>query len=221
MKTPVSSHKKDAGFTLLEIMIAVTIISFMMGIVYTTFSTISQSDKRTAISHELTLKARNLIELITRDISSVYLPAGYSPAKNQSDSNLQYAFIGNSEETEGFSLDFITSDADPERPDDIKIKEVGYFTVRSGQEGLTLFKREDDTPDDNIREGGRSYEVMAGLNSLSFEFMNNRGEWKNDWNTLTGGSLPAGVKVEFSLIGEEMLVETFSFQIPIYMGKLF
>ncbi len=213
---------KNSGFTLLEIMIAIVIISFIMGIVYTTFSTISNADKRTVTSHEITVKARNLIEVLTRDISSAYFPQDPLPSRNPEGSNLQYAFIGYSDETESAKLDFITIDVDSSRPDDIKIKEVGYFLSRLEKGELRLMKRVDDTPDDDIAEGGNSYELMDGLNSLKFKFMDDNGNWISDWNTVTGNTgLPKGVKVEFSLTGEDLSIETFSFQVPIHLGKAF
>lgn len=226
-KTPsLSVHKKNSGFTLLEIMIAIVIISFIMGIVYTTFSTISTSDKRTATSHELTVKARNLIEVLTRDISSVYspqeLPQNSQLSQNQADSGLQYAFIGYSDELESVKLDFITIDIDSNQRDDLKIMEVGYLLSQSDQEGLRLVKRVDYTPDDDITEGGNSFEMMDGLNSFKFEFMDDNGNWLSDWNSVSGTeTLPKGVRVEFSLKADGMSIETFSFQVPIYIGKEF
>ncbi|MFZ4460984.1 MAG: PulJ/GspJ family protein [Patescibacteria group bacterium] len=56
------------GFTLIEIIIAVTILSFIMVSVFGIYSNIIALNKRLAVSRSLQENARNITEIIAKDI---------------------------------------------------------------------------------------------------------------------------------------------------------
>ena len=102
------------------------------------------------------------------------------------------------------------------------MQEVGYYLYASEEEtGFVLIKRVDNTPDNDITEGGSSFELIDSIASLTFEFKgeNNESEWEETWNSFEKKALPGAVRIEISFADEGEISWIFSTQFPIYQGK--
>ncbi|MDT8316685.1 MAG: prepilin-type N-terminal cleavage/methylation domain-containing protein [bacterium] len=210
------------GFTLLEIMIAITILSFIMGIVYSSFSAISESDRRISLASESALKARNFFGLMSREISSIFVPSEPAGAGEKED-RLNYGLIC-TKEGDLQRIDFTAALSDSGSMSDVALKEFGYYLVSTGAGeggGHSLFKRIDATPDDDIAAGGVDYFLMDGVSSLRYEFMKNEDELLDEVDASDKASLPKAIRVEISLINAELDIETFSTTISPYLAKTF
>lgn len=209
------------GFTLLEIMVAITILSFVFGVVYTTFATISESEKKISLSADISEKARNLLEYITRDISSTVVPEqiGTSPAADKQAKTI-YGFRGVIAENGFTKIDFTTAGPDTGNARYTSIQEVGYYLLPSDSGGFRLMKRIDPTPDGDITEGGRSFELMGNLDSMKIEFLNHAGEWLEEWVKEEKERLPRAIKIDISFLpGDGEDKEFFTTLSPIYQGR--
>ena len=211
------------GFTLLEIMIAITILSVIMGIVYSSFSAISESDRRISLASESALKARNLFALMTREISSTFVSPTPLGAGDKED-RLNYGFIC-TKEGDVQRIDFTTALSDSGSMPDVALKEIGYYLMPREEGGYSLFKHIDVTPDDDISAGGGNYFLMDGVASLRYEFMKGEDEMTDaipdEWNASDKGSLPKAIRVELSLVNAQSDIETFSTTISLYLAKTF
>ena len=214
------------GFTLLEIMIAITILSFIMGIVYSSFSAISESDKRISLTSESALKARNLFGLMSMEISSIFVPSTPADVGDKED-RLNYGFIC-IKEGDVQRIDFTAALSDSGSMSDVALKEVGYYLMprEDGEEGgYSLFKRIDATPDDDISSGGDDYFLMDGVSSLRYEFIKSSNEMGSEIvdevDVTNKASLPKAIRVELSLINADLDIETFSTTISPYLAKSF
>ena len=154
------------GFTLLEVMVAITVLSFILGIVYTTFATISESGRRGAALLESDVKVRNLAEYLMRDLSSLIIDLEHPPVAGKA-TGLIYGLVGSRLDEEGTRLDFTALSTDSGDFRDAVVTEIGYYLLPTEGGSFRLMKRIDETPDDNIEEGGHSFEIMEGLSSLS------------------------------------------------------
>lgn len=214
------------GFTLLEIMIAITILSFIMGIVYASFSAISESDRRISLTSESALKARNLFGLMSMEISSIFVPS--TPAGvGEKEDRLNYGLVC-IKEGDVQRIDFTAALSDSGSMSDVALKEVGYYLIpREDGEGggYSLFKRIDATPDDDVSSGGGDYFLMDGVSSLRYEFMKSSseiaGETVEELEANNKASLPKAIRVELSLINADLDIETFSTTISPYLAKSF
>ena len=80
------SQAKHAGFTLVEVLLSIAIVSIVFGTIYRTFDTFSRSYTKENVKAGIQQKARIGIELMARDIrlggSDILspLPAGCDPA---------------------------------------------------------------------------------------------------------------------------------------------
>ena len=211
------------GFTLLEIMIAITILSVIMGIVYSSFSAISESDRRISLASESSLKARNLFAMMTKEISSVFVPP-LSLGDGELEDRLNYGFIC-AKEGDVQRIDFTTALSDSGSVSDVALKEIGYYLMPKEEGGYSLFKHIDVTPDDDISAGGSDYFLMDGVASLRYGFMKGEDEMPDaipdEWDASNKGSLPGAVRVELSLVNAELDMETFSTTISLYLAKTF
>jgi len=202
-------------------MVAITIVTFIFGAVYTTFATISESDKRASAFIEEDLKVRSLSEYLMKDISSAFINLENTGAGDQSP-GLVYGLVGEAGEAGLSRLDFTAIETDTGTFNGASIVEIGYFLVPSKEGGYALAKRVDDTPDDNLLEGGSSFELVDGLTALSFRFRKAAGEWEATWDSLDGRGLPDEVHVEVILKDDNGMKETpFSLYIPLYIGKYY
>ena len=207
------------GFTLLEIMIAITILSVIMGIVYSSFSAISESDRRISLASESSLKARNLFAMMTKEISSVFVPP-LSLGDGELEDRLNYGFIC-AKEGDVQRIDFTTALSDTGSVSDVALKEIGYYLMPREEGGYSLFKHIDMTPDSDISTGGSNYFLMDGVASLRYEFIKNEDEIVNELDASSKASLPKVVRVELSLVNAESDMETFSTTISLYLAKTF
>ncbi len=210
----------DSGLTLVEVMVAVTVLSFILGVVYTTFVTISQADRRVASSYDVTMRARNLIDYMSRDLASAFLPVT-GEGSGGGKGNSFYRFTGGIGDDGLPGVDFtaLFSPADDFR--DSVVMEIGYYLTPREDDGYRLMKREDDTPDGEAKTGGRVFELMDGLKSLTFEFLTGKGEWVESWNSSDGSGLPRAVKMKVSFLTGGGGGKTFSTVFPLYQGMVF
>lgn len=221
--------RNEKGFTLLEIMIAITILSFIMGIVYSSFSAISESDRRISLASESELKARNLFGLMSREMSSIFVPS-ISLGDGEPEDRLNYGFIC-VKEGDLQRINFTAALSDSGSISDVALKELGYYLMSTeagegGEEGgYSLFKRIDVTPDDDISAGGLDYFLMDGVSSLRYEFMKSPnemvGEMVDELEATNKASLPKAIRVELALINAEADIKTFSTTIALYLAQSF
>ncbi|MBE9504950.1 MAG: prepilin-type N-terminal cleavage/methylation domain-containing protein [Proteobacteria bacterium] len=209
--------RNNRGFTLLEVMIAITVLAFILGIVYTTFATVSESYKRGAAALESNVKIRNLAEYMMKDLSSLFIDFDQDLDKCNP-ACLTYGLVSDIV-SEGVSrLDFTALSTDSDDFNDAFITEVGYSLLPSGESSYSLIKRIDETPDENLKEGGHSFELMEGISSLTFEFFNDKGEWLKEWYSLDKNLLPRTIKIIIAFDDDMGESKTFSMQVPVYLG---
>jgi len=204
----------EAGFTLLEILLAMTILAFVMTIIYSSFFAITQSEKRVTLSTEVEVKARNLMQMLMRDLSSAVIPEGEGSKKETS---LNYGLYCSQGES-GQKLDFTTSLSDSGDVLNASLQETGYFLQTNDKGSLNLLKRIDDTPDDDIESGGRSLLLMKNIASLTFLFKAKDEEWIEQWE---GEKRPRAIKIKLVLLNDENEKEEFATEFPFYGGKEF
>lgn len=217
-KRSLAEHLKrvqsEKGFTLLEILIAITILAFVLSIIYSSFFAISQSEKGVTQSTEIEIKARNLIQMLMRDLSSAVIPEVSAGKKEYT---LNYGFYCARNET-GQKLDFTASLSESGNVIDASLIEVGYFLVANERGSYDLLKRIDLTPDADIGEGGRELLLMKDLSSLTFQFMNKKGEWTELWE---GKESPRAIRIILNLLNADKNKEEFVTEVPLYRGKVY
>jgi prepilin-type N-terminal cleavage/methylation domain-containing protein len=208
----IVTRPQSGGFTLLEVLLAMAILSLIMTVVYASFSTAGKNVEQAETIRDETDLARTLIARLSDDIANAYLnPSMNSPTtltifyskKEEAGGGLG---AGN-EKIRHDSISFTTL-TNWRKPDskEMELWEVGYFFKEQPDgKGFTLFRREkrELSKDIPALEGGVEYEITDRVESLQFTYTNNGSTWTdNGWDSRSssfGQKLPKAVEIAIAL----------------------
>ena len=200
------SSGTSRGFTLLEVLLAMAILSVIMTVVYVSFSTAGKNIEQAEAIRDETDIARTLISRISVDIANAYL---------NSQMSVSTIFYGTKEEVEiatdtgsertrhdGISLTTLTNWRRPDSPE-MDLWEVGYFfREKPDGKGYTLYRREkrELSKDVPALEGGDEFEITDRVEGLQITYSDNWSTWTdNGWDSRSAGRLPKAVEIALSL----------------------
>lgn len=169
---------KQKGFTLLEILIAMTILSLIAVIIGASLRLGIRAWERGEADIESSQNIRFFVERLSQQIKSAY------PYQMQIDGEKAIAFQGKSD-----SIFFVTSSV---RDNEGGLKWFSYF-VKDG----SLTVQEGMLPDKKVMEKiSEDGEVLdLNISELKFGyFSSEKKEWKESWDSKT--ELPGAVKIE-------------------------
>jgi len=177
--------KRPAGFTFLEVIISLTIMSLVVVAIYGALRLGIQAAERGEERREENQRMRAALSFIRRQLKSAYP----YPVQDQGESFIY--FIGGRE-----GVSFISSAS---RPEAGGFEKVTY--VLQGQE-LWVRTSAPVFPADLVedREGALSQEslVLTGVEKISWEYlweMGDRVEWRQEWKGKEERTIPAAVRV--------------------------
>lgn len=200
----IMQTKRHAGFTLIEVLIAIAITAAVMTIVSTTFITTLRSQREVQSLTESTEAGSRILNIIERDLRCLWV---YNIDKNR-------VFIGRNTDLNGQSadrIDFITStnsissiESVDEQLTHAPICEVGYWLRPNPKDPLLmeLWRREDPMVDDNLLLGGSFQLVHDRLRNFSITYyatLGHSAEEIQEWDSSKEDSLPRRIKIEFTI----------------------
>lgn len=221
------------GFTLVEIMLAVALLSIIVTVMYSAFHTMGRIVRRTERTKGAYQAARLIMSRMRQDLACAY----FSPVRDN--------FVFRGEDIAGAdgdadALSFVTtghviSGRDMPEGD---LAEVSYY-IDEENPGI-LVRREDVSPDDELESGGVLDILGENVVSLNFAYYSPMQErrrraresttdqdetqededtWKDEWDPDETPYLPRAVKIDLSLLNEEGEVEDFSSTVVLAMGR--
>ena len=179
---PLSHRLTCKGFTLIEILIAVAIVSLILTIIYASYASSIDTMNYTREKMEALSMTRLILSRMSDELTSSFF------SKDSED----VMFSGQ----EG-KIDFISSSHERIFKDskEYDLSEIGYFTEAPEEgESLCLWRREDRTPDDDVLEGGEKEKLMEGLEGTEFKYYDGE-EWRLEWDSEEESGLPQAVRV--------------------------
>ncbi len=188
---------RDKGFTLIEVMIAVTILALISAII---FAVVFGAAKRSRfIDLELSLQTETslILSLVAEDIRGAFSLEGEVPF-----------FVGEDRyfgDVPGDRVDFLTSSVLPTDPELSSGSggEVGYSVFSSDEKQFSLLRREQAPLSEPFDEGGQEWEVTDRLASFELAYSDGE-EWFDQWDSTIengpgSGKLPTMVRISLSL----------------------
>ena len=201
-------NSQSGGFTLLEVLLAMAILSVILTVVYASFSTAGRNIEQAETIRDETDIARTLIARLSIDIANAYLMS------NVIEPSLPTRFYGKKEEREGVigtgdkkirhdSINLTTlTNWRKHDSKEMELWEVGYFfREKPDGKGYVLFRREkrELSKDVPVLEGGVEYEITDRVESLQMTYSTNGLTWTDDgWDSQSRG-LPKMVEIVLAL----------------------
>jgi general secretion pathway protein J len=223
MTRSANSYRSDAakGLTLIEILVAVTVLSMVAVTIWTATSQTSRTRDIVTASHDRLHQVRVAFEYLSRDISSAFLSKHRATVEPTHDT----VFIGQDHGDED-RLDFaaFTHQRRYLDVDESDQCEVGYFLAEDpenrGQKNLV--RRESPLLDLEPLEGGQYLVLVQDVAAFDVQYFDMpMNEWQDEWDTTEATGeidvLPQQVRIKLVVhnrIGEEVVYGT---QIPIPM----
>ena len=183
---------QDRGFTLLELMISLTLLTMMMGMVFSVFATATDSIPRGEAAAQRSARLRMATALMTRQIRSL---VDY-PAETE-DEEIHSFFNGDSNE-----FTFITAAPQMGRGDGL-----GWVTYWVEEGDLNFSERLIFSSGAFVAEGENSVAeatLLTGIAGHRFEYLRLDGdtsEWVEAWEGLDEQSPPAAIRVTIEGLG--------------------
>lgn len=188
----------NRGFTLVEVLIAVALVSFIMLMIWQTTSQSINAKKRIEKRDEVYHSARVAIDKMIQDFAQAFLLKGEPHlGRRQGSPVLKTVFKGESDEVSLASLSHLRLFKGSKESEGA---EIGYKIERDpdNRDLSILFRRESKGIDDNPEEGGEWIPLAEKVKKMSLEYYDGtKFEWKNSWNSesIEKEQLPRAVKV--------------------------
>jgi general secretion pathway protein J len=202
---PRPPRTSAAGFTLIEILLAMAILAFITTIMWGSFSQTATNKRAIEAAQERTHTARVALMRMTREIEMAYLATETSPGA------YTRTFMTSSSKASVDELSFSTFAHQRLRgglaESDSSV--VTYYGARDPDDPriTNLMRRETRRlqADDPKTLPGESYVLCPDVASVKFSFYNYvKKEWETEWDTHTPGAefLPSHVRITLTVVDE-------------------
>jgi general secretion pathway protein J len=212
--TPRRDRRRVAGFTLIEVMLAVAILAILTTLMWSAFSQASRNKKRVEAAQERTHTVRTALLRMAREIEMTFLSESNEPdatlprtqfiAASRPDVDELWFTAFAHQRLRGGSAEGDTSI-------------IGYFGARDPEDRriLNLMRRESRrlVSKDPREVPGETYIVCPNIVRLKLSYYDYRKkEWRDEWNSnLAGWSfLPSHVRIALTVLTAEGREVTYS-----------
>lgn len=217
-------RRADRGFTLLEVMLAFTILGFITTIIWGTFTQTNAVKVRTEAMQDRSHAARVALMRLTRELEMAFLSDSENPAVQER----RTMFISETERDvdelrfSWFGRQRLRTDI-PESDTSV----VMYYAQPDPDDPsvTNLMRRETRRLEaaDPRTVPGESYVLCPGVSRLKFSFYDfKKPEWRDDWSTMgTDGLqyLPTHVRIVLTIFDEKGREQTFTSSARIMMTE--
>lgn len=212
--------QRSKGFTLLEVLISVALVSVIMLLIWqTTFQSIKgkeRAEKRQNVYH----MARVALDKMSMDLTQAFLLNGAPHlGVRQGSPQLKTLFQGTADTLQFTSLSHRRLFSDARESDSTEIS----YRLEANPEDRDvslLMRREARRIDSNPEEGGRNFVLAEKIKKLEFGYYDGQKlDWQSSWNTESGeaGKLPRAVKVKLTLAHPTREDETIEFMTTVLL----
>jgi general secretion pathway protein J len=206
--------KNENGFTLVEVMVAVTIIALLLTSVYGVFTSAAGAKQRLEAEGEGYHQARVLFDRMGRELRGAYYQQGKAGVR----------LVGGKTLDDFPYLELTTTAGTPYGGRRGGISVVRY-ELRTDPEAAAgddtrVLMRDEYSMFEPAGEERAGYRLATGLGEMSVRFYKD-GQWQEEWNTARDGGLPQMVEITLSMALEGIDVPfRSSFEIPLAAGGL-
>ncbi|TWI77462.1 type II secretion system protein J [Desulfobotulus alkaliphilus] len=205
-KKRLLAHKKsEAGFTLMEILVALVILAIVMGASYASFSALVGTDQAMGPMLKNLEDARRTMGWLERDFSStsVSLPPAYRKPELFDDAQDPFRFEAWEENLGNGRFSGVRFAADAHLPffgSPLKgLARISYTVLEKKDGSLALYRSDHIHPyPDTDRSEELRFLVCDNIKKFTLDFMDEKGEWHREWDSESnryGWATPRAVRV--------------------------
>ena len=198
----IHNHARSRGLTLLEVLVAISILALIGSLIYGAFDGMSRSRKGIERIDDRYHQGRNAVARIAREVQSAFISRHVAP--NALLSGRKTAFMGNRDRLDFTSFAHRKTFKDAHESDQ---SEIGYYIDRDIDSAhYNLLRRESKYIDDKVEQGGSVSVLAEDVESITFEYQHPLTfEWSDSWDTSQAAGqpdlLPLAVKITLVLNG--------------------
>ncbi len=211
MNQPQDTRSKLVlGFTLLEVLISIAIISIILTVIYGAYTSNLETVQIIRRDSAVTQSGRVTLDIVTRDLESIFFKKIETV---EGEPKIKLGLIGSNESLNNKPaghLDLTTTNRLTPLKTGMQVDlcEVGYFLKETeGQESLTLWRRDSPVVDDKLEEGGQAYELVRGVSALEITYQDRDGRETDSWDTTVDDKekqyLPVLIRIKLTLLDDE------------------
>jgi general secretion pathway protein J len=198
-------RRGQSGFTLIEVMVAVTIIAIVSTLIYTGFSQTSRNKQRIEGDLERHHEIRMGLERMARELSMAYVSAQLNA--NMALQVVKTALVG-TDAARGSRIDFTTFShqrlyRDAHESDQ---NELSYYMDEDPNDKgrRALIRREQRRVDDDPLKGGQAQVMIGNVSKFELSYLDPlSGEWLTTWDTtqaaMQPNRLPTQVRIKVTV----------------------
>lgn len=193
------------AFTLIEVMVAMAIISIVSTLIYTAFSQTAQNKRRIESELDRNHEIRMGIERMARELSMAFVSTHFNPAAAAP--VVKTAFVGK-DSGKGSRVDFTSFShqrlyRDAHESDQ---NEISYYLDddRKGSGHSMLVRREQRRIDDDPQQGGQAQILIENVSRFELTYLEPLTfQWLTTWDTtqaaMQPNRLPQQVRIKISV----------------------
>ncbi len=196
---------KKAGFTILEILMAVTILVIVVSIIYSTYASTTGVINECRQKVDLNYLAGTILDRMSEEISSAYYIAESGVLDFRGED-----YEENGLETDRLNFVCLLPLRNAGTNAEWSLTEVGYY-IKKKNDTLagSLLRRTSSEVDKNVETGGLSRVLSRSVKVLSLEYFDGS-QWQKEWRSRMEKGLPRAVRIYLVLEkdGRELELET-------------
>ncbi len=213
------SSRKNSGFTLLELMLAIAISAIVILTVNFAFFQSNKNIEAVRTQREAYETIRIVMDRMIKDLTCAYVPT----EERQMTANefSMYRFVGTNDDSDGVDKDTIsfttTTDIGFSKVPG-GVCEVDYYLKEmEDKKGVfSLMRREDPTPHYGITKTGNEMEIAEGVLGMNIVYIDNSNQEVNEWDLAQRLALPKQVKVTLTMeAGKEKVNFSMAASLPL------
>jgi prepilin-type N-terminal cleavage/methylation domain-containing protein len=198
-KTPGLKNSREDGFTLLEIIVAVTLVAMMAVGLWSVLRISINSWKRGTDFIDANQRNRSILDLVKKQMASIY--GLMAPVDLASGGSTYPIFAGSEDSVQFISLNSLRFLQNP------GLTMVSYDVARDAKGGLALVEREAqylgmDPSREGIldRKDDTVLTIFDNLSSFSFEYFDPGAQdrppqWMKEWSAKETGRMPTAISM--------------------------
>ena len=195
--------KNNAGFTMIEVMIAVALLATIVSLTWGTLSTSFKIRKTTLDRFDRYRAVQQALDRMTREISMAFTSnIGQRPMNDQNETTYKTIFEGTDDELSFTSFSHMRMlESDPAGDQTELTYRLERMRAEDGDMHQNLIRRQDAPIDGEPDEGGIKYTMLEDCENVRFEYWDPTNEigndaWVRQWDVADHeGVLPSRVRI--------------------------